>query len=134
MNPRITGASSITNHTVFALADAPLFLFHLLEWMDVDYELDVDALNERWARPENIDSWSQLVIKHTADTVEVLTEAPPTGVWRMDGDERGTLLPLRHAPPRGRERERGFLPAHQQRRATTSTKARTSASSSPADA
>ncbi len=88
MNPRITGASSITNHTVFALADAPLFLFHLLEWMDVDYELDVGGLNERWANPENIDSWSQLVIKHTADTVEVLTEAPRTGIWRMDGEER----------------------------------------------
>jgi hypothetical protein len=86
MNPRITGASSITNHTVFALADAPLFLFHLLEWMDVDYELDVGQLNERWARAENIDTWSQLVIKHTADTVEVLTGAPPTGIWRMDGE------------------------------------------------
>ena len=86
MNPRITGASSITNHTVFALADAPLFLFHLLEWMDVDYELDVGQLNERWARPENIDTWSQLVIKHTADSVEVLTGAPPTGIWRMDGE------------------------------------------------
>ncbi|MGH3144641.1 MAG: biotin carboxylase [Rubrobacter sp.] len=86
MNPRITGASSITNHTVFALADAPLFLFHLLEWMDVDYELDVEQLNRRWARPENIDTWSQLVIKHTADTVEVLTKAPPTGIWRIDGE------------------------------------------------
>ena len=86
MNPRITGASSITNHTVFALADAPLFLFHLLEWMDVGYELDVKQLNQRWARPENIDTWSQLVIKHTSDTVEVLTKAPPTGIWRMDDE------------------------------------------------
>lgn len=86
MNPRITGASSITNHTVFALADAPLFLFHLLEWMDVDYELDVQQLNRRWARPENIDTWSQLVIKHTSDNVEVLTKAPPTGIWRMDDE------------------------------------------------
>jgi hypothetical protein len=88
MNPRITGASSITNHTVFALADAPLFLFHLLEWMDIDYELSVRRLNQRWARPENIDPWSQLVIKHTADTVEVVDGAPPTGIWRMDGDGR----------------------------------------------
>jgi hypothetical protein len=90
MNPRITGASSITNHTVFALADAPLFLFHLLEWMDVDFELSVRQLNQRWARPENIDTWSQLVIKHTADTVEVVTTAPPTGIWRID--DRGNVL------------------------------------------
>ena len=90
MNPRITGASSITNHTVFALADAPLVLFHLLEWMDVDFELSVRQLNQRWARPENIDAWSQLVIKHTADTVEVVTKAPPTGIWRID--DRGNVL------------------------------------------
>ena len=31
VNPRICGASSITNHSAFAYADAPLFLFHLLE-------------------------------------------------------------------------------------------------------
>ena len=69
LNPRITGASSITNHAVFALADMPLFMFHLLEWMDVDYELSVRQINQRWARPENIDAWSQLVIKHTEDAV-----------------------------------------------------------------
>ena len=84
LNPRITGASSITNHAVFALSDMPLFMFHLLEWMDVDYDLSIRHLNQRWARPENIDAWSQLVIKHTADTVGVVTEAPPTGIWRMD--------------------------------------------------
>ncbi len=32
INPRITGASSMTNLAAFAHADAPLFLFHLLEW------------------------------------------------------------------------------------------------------
>ncbi|MBA2666707.1 MAG: biotin carboxylase [Trueperaceae bacterium] len=86
MNPRITGASSITNHTVFALSDAPLFLFHLLEWMDVDYDLDVQALNARWAKPQNVDGWSQLVIKHTESTIGILREAPATGIWRMTGD------------------------------------------------
>lgn len=83
-NPRITGASSMTNLAAFAHADAPLFLFHLLEWMGVNYELDVDELNQRWADPENIDSWSQLVIKHTADTVDRITHAPPSGIYEMD--------------------------------------------------
>ena len=82
LNPRITGASSITNHAVFALADAPLFLFHLLEWMDVPYELSIKSINDRWGRAENIDSWSQLVIKHTKDSVEYVTEAPPSGIWK----------------------------------------------------
>lgn len=84
MNPRITGASSITNHAAFALSDMPLILFHLLEWMDVDYEIDLEAINRRWALPENIDSWSQLVLKHTQDSVDVIIQAPPTGIWKMN--------------------------------------------------
>jgi biotin carboxylase len=83
-NPRITGASSMTNLAAFAHADAPLFLFHLLEWMGVDYDLDVEALNARWSDPENIDSWSQLVIKHTDDSVDRITKAPPSGIWELD--------------------------------------------------
>jgi len=83
LNPRVTGASSITNHAVFALADAPLFVFHMLEWMDVDYKLSVKALNERWGKQENVDSWSQLIVKHTQDTIEHVVDAPRSGIWKM---------------------------------------------------
>ena len=83
LNPRVTGASSITNHAVFALSDAPLFVFHILEWMDVEYNLSIKSLNERWARQENIDGWSQLIIKHTEDTTEMVNDAPRTGIWKM---------------------------------------------------
>ncbi len=83
LNPRVTGASSITNHAVFALADAPLFMFHILEWMNIDYKLNVNTLNSRWAKQENTDSWSQLIIKHTEDTVEFVTQAPNSGIWKM---------------------------------------------------
>lgn len=86
LNPRVTGASSITNHAVFALADAPLFLFHLMEYMDVDYELSVTGLNRRWARADNIDDWSQLVLKHTEDNIDLITKAPKSGIWRIDDD------------------------------------------------
>ncbi|TXD52114.1 MULTISPECIES: biotin carboxylase [unclassified Polaribacter] len=83
LNPRVTGASSITNHAVFALADAPLFIFHIMEWMNVDYKLDVKAINNRWAKQANIDSWSQLIIKHTEETVEYISEAPKSGIYKM---------------------------------------------------
>ncbi|MCJ7592874.1 MAG: biotin carboxylase [Woeseiaceae bacterium] len=86
LNPRITGASSMTNHAAFAHADAPLFLFHLLEYSGAPFDLDIDELNARWAEPENIDSWAQLVIKHTEDSVDLLTEAPDSGIWRMQKD------------------------------------------------
>ena len=84
LNPRVTGASSMTNHAAFAHADAPLFLFHLLEFSDVEFDLDVDELNARWADPDNIDSWSQLVIKHTEDTIGLIDAAPESGIWRLN--------------------------------------------------
>ena len=61
LNPRITGASSMTNHAAFAHADAPLFLFHLLEFSGVAFNFDIDELNGRWAEKDNIDSWCQMV-------------------------------------------------------------------------
>lgn len=87
LNPRVTGASSITNVTAISYGDMPLFLFHLLEFMDLDYELDVDELNERWTQPANIDEWAQFVLKQSEDTVELITQAPPSGRWRMTGDD-----------------------------------------------
>ena len=89
LNPRITGASSITNHAAFAHADAPLFLFHLLEFSGVDFEFDVSELNARWADPDNIDEWSQMVIKHVDDSVDRITAAPESGIWRL---KNGTAL------------------------------------------
>jgi hypothetical protein len=73
----------MTNHAAFAHADAPLFLFHLLEFSGVDFEFDVHDLNARWSDAKNIDSWSQLIIKHTEDNVDVITHAPQSGIWRL---------------------------------------------------
>jgi biotin carboxylase len=84
INPRISGVTSMTNATAGAYADLPLFGFHLLEFMDVDYEIDVDDINHRWAQAETIDVWSQLIIKEAEDRVEQLTAVPRTGVWRLD--------------------------------------------------
>jgi hypothetical protein len=90
LNPRVTGASSMTNHAAFAHADAPLFLFHLLEFSGVDFDLDVEELNARWADPDNIDSWSQLVIKHVRDEVDIITAAPESGIWNLEANGRLT--------------------------------------------
>jgi biotin carboxylase len=84
LNPRVSGASSMTNVTAGAYADIPLFLFHLLEYLDVEYELDVDEINARWAKTAGEDVWSQLIIKHTDDDVDLITAAPKTGVYKLD--------------------------------------------------
>jgi biotin carboxylase len=85
LNPRVTGASSMTNVSAVAYGDMPLFLFHLLEFMDVDYEIDVEELNTRWSQPSSIDSWSQFVLKQTDDETGVITAAPRSGIWRLAG-------------------------------------------------
>jgi hypothetical protein len=91
LNPRVTGASSMTNVTAVAYGDMPLFLFHLLEFMDVDYEIDVDELNAGWAQPSAIDEWSQFILKVTAHVVERITEAPRSGIWRLDPAAHGGI-------------------------------------------
>jgi biotin carboxylase len=86
LNPRISGISSMTNVTAGAYADMPLFLFHLLEYLDLDYDVDVDEINERWSHEAAVDSWSQIVIKQTAPDVELLTRAPRSGVYTTAPD------------------------------------------------
>jgi biotin carboxylase len=84
INPRISGVTSMTNVTAGAYADAPLFLFHLLEYLDIDYEIDVEDINRRWAEASSVDVWSQLILKQNREGVELVTEAPKSGIWRLD--------------------------------------------------
>jgi biotin carboxylase len=83
LNPRISGVSSMTNVTAGAYADVPLFLFHLLEFMDVDYTIDVEEINERWLALAAMDVWSQLIMKEPGEEVERILAAPRTGAWRL---------------------------------------------------
>ncbi|MDO5753591.1 biotin carboxylase [Arthrobacter sp.] len=84
LNPRISGASGITNVTAGAYADVPLFLFHLLEYMDVEFDLDIDEITQRWEVLSGADVWSQMVIKENSDIVEQLTLTPATGQYYLD--------------------------------------------------
>jgi biotin carboxylase len=90
LNPRISGVTSMTNVTAGAYADMPLFMFHLLEYLGVDYEIDVAEINERWAQSTSVDVWSQLIVKQTHDSVELINDAPRTGIWKL-GDETGAV-------------------------------------------
>ena len=86
----------MTNVTAGAYADVPLFLFHLLEYLDVDYDLDVDEINQRWRELAAVDVWSQLIMKTSDPTVRLIQQAPKTGIYRLQSDgsleyERNTL-------------------------------------------
>ncbi len=95
LNPRISGISPMTNVTAGAYADMPLFLFHLLEYLDLDYDVDIDEINERWSHEASVDVWSQLIMNETAEGVDLLTAAPRTGVYTIAPD--GSADFRRHA-------------------------------------
>jgi hypothetical protein len=69
----------------------PLFLFHLLEFAEVDYEIDVAALNDAWSHPGAVDEWSQFILKQTDDDIELITHAPRSGIWRLDIEVPGGI-------------------------------------------
>ncbi len=110
INPRITGASSMTNLATFAHADAPLFLFHLLEYSGIPFDLDVEDINRRWADGSNIDDWSQLVIKYTGTDITPIGEAPCSGVWELGDDGSVEFIrPQTHRRTVRRENRAFFL-------------------------
>lgn len=81
VNPRISGASPLTNLITSTYGGCPIYLFHMLEFMDVDWELDLSKIQQRWSE---FDNWSQLILKYPVDKVEMITKAPASGIWRMD--------------------------------------------------
>jgi len=92
LNPRISGVSSITNVTAGAYADIPLFLFHLLEYMDVDYTVDVEKINERWRALAAHDIWTQVIMKEPGGSVQRIISAPRTGTYRLSHDGQLNFL------------------------------------------
>ena len=44
--------------------------------MDVDYDIDVDEINERWRELAAVDDWTQLIMKEPDDSVERILAAP----------------------------------------------------------
>ena len=47
LNPRVSGATPPTNLITSTYGGCPLLLFHLLEFFDVDYEIDLAAVQKR---------------------------------------------------------------------------------------
>jgi hypothetical protein len=81
INPRVSGASPMTNLITSTYGGCPIYFFHLLEFMDADWEVDLSQVQKRWAE---FDNWSQLILKYPHDKTEMITKAPASGIWQMD--------------------------------------------------
>ena len=84
LNPRVSGATPPTHLITSTYGGCPMFLFHILEFLDVDYEVDVEDIQARWTE---YDHWTQLILKQTEDKVELITKAPQSGIWRLNEDD-----------------------------------------------
>lgn len=58
----------------------------MLEFMEVEFELDIEEINARWEALSGADTWSQMIIKETSETVELLTATPATGQYHLDSN------------------------------------------------
>jgi len=83
MNLRFSGFTPLINNANIARQDIPLLLLHLAEWMDFDYHLDIEALNDRWTDQQHLSPLSFLHVKNVEDA---LAQPIPTGIYRMGTD------------------------------------------------
>jgi D-alanine-D-alanine ligase-like ATP-grasp enzyme len=86
MNPRVTGATPLTNLAAHDQNQPPLLLFHLLEWLGIDFSFDIDEYNRRWIEAGPGPNWSQLIIDNISDEPKTMTSVPLSGVWQMQPD------------------------------------------------
>lgn len=86
MNPRITGASPLTNWSALDQGEPPLLLFHLLEWLGVRYSVNIEAFNQRWVADEETTQWGQLIVESLNEDSTVLTHVPRSGIYEMQPD------------------------------------------------
>ena len=132
INPRVSGLSPITHVTLGAYSDMPLFLFHLLEYLDVDYEIDVAEINAplgaagRGGRVEPADHQGDRPGDRAADGHAAHRDLATRPRRTVDVQAAGERL------ARAARRGRGVLPARRRRPASTATRAPTWACSSRA--
>jgi hypothetical protein len=85
LNPRLTGATPLTSQAALDRGLPPLVLYHLAEWLGIDWSGDVDEFNDAWLAPDRA-GWGQLILDHIGSSPAVVTAVPPSGIWRLDAD------------------------------------------------
>ncbi len=106
INPRVTGISALTNMSDFCNQNIPLFLFHLLEYSDTEFNISTEEFNrivQEFEHPE----FGQLIFKYTDSTLRKITTVPATGIYAF---ENGALSYKKHADnPRLMEKDEIFI-------------------------
>lgn len=86
LNPRVTGISALTNMSAFCNQHIPLYLFHLLEFSDIDFDLDPAIFNQQ-VKDFNHPPFGQLIFKYIEPDLKILTEVPTTGIYKLENKQ-----------------------------------------------
>lgn len=89
INPRLTGATPLANVVGQCSIGLPLTLFHLLEYSDVPYELDVEQVNDDLVVTGD---WSLTVVRQTDPTPGRFGGELRQGVWQRSEQGTPTLV------------------------------------------
>lgn len=98
LNPRITGLTPLTTQIAGEIGCLPLLLLHLLEWSGLDYEIDLEELNQRFRSLPGTRGFCQLILKQTAEASGVVTHEPASGVWQLGKDGAARFVRPAFAP------------------------------------
>jgi hypothetical protein len=85
INLRFCGFTSMLAYALISQQELPPLLYHLAEWLDISYNLDNDDLTQRWMTLLQGSSLSFLYMHNVSETS---MRPIPSGVYRMDSDER----------------------------------------------
>lgn len=108
LNARITGATPMTSLARSAIEQVPLYVFHLLEWLEQPFALDIAAINDRFERIDADDSASQMILGWRGLRGGRIAQLPVSGHWRLGDD--GPLQRIDDAyRPRLDDEALGFL-------------------------
>ena len=86
INPRITGISALTNMSGFCNETIPLFVFHMLEYANVDFSIDPKQFNEQVLQSRH-KPFGQLIFKSTETDLKILTQIPVTGIYNIKNNQ-----------------------------------------------
>ncbi len=92
INPRITGISAMTNLCDFSYKTLPLFLWHLLEFSEVNFAIDPSEYNQLALEKGAKTIASQLIFKYREQGLQVITQAPISGVYQFDEGTKKLVL------------------------------------------
>jgi len=83
-NARYTGAFPVYTMMQIDRGEMPIDVWHLLEWMGVEYEMDIDEVQEVYRQPKN---GAHLILHNTERKFVTPTKTVKAGVYGWDGKE-----------------------------------------------